>query len=96
MDVTRMLAERVNAYHAVVERVGLEWATRLRVAADECGSREARVLAEAVCDAIAADGADGLFDMVLAGSSVGGVGHNDAVALVRMVDQRLATHALAA
>lgn len=96
MDAAKAMAERVNAHCAAVESVAWRWASRLRKAAEECGSVEAVALADTVERTLAADGADGLVDLAMSGPMLGGIGRNDVAALVRMVDDRLAGHALAA
>ncbi|WP_396668126.1 hypothetical protein [Microbacterium sp. R86528] len=83
MDATQVLTERVSADHAAVERVAWRWATRLRTAGEKCGSAEALALADTFESALAADGADGVLDLALAGPALGGLGCNDLAALVR-------------
>ncbi|WP_036320137.1 hypothetical protein [Microbacterium sp. B24] len=96
MSAINALAERVRADHFTVEAVAWEWAAKLRMAAERCASIEAAVLADTVERTIAAEGADGLVDIAIAGPMCGGIGCNDVRALVRLVDERLAGHALAA
>ncbi|MDI9890569.1 hypothetical protein [Microbacterium sp. IEGM 1404] len=96
MDAARALAERVNAHDAAVESVGWAWASRLRKAAEECESVEAVTLADAVEAVLMAEGADGLVDLTLVGPALGGLGRNDVAPLLRMVDEQLAGHAVAA
>lgn len=96
MEATKALAERVNAHCEAVESSAWAWAARLRMAAEECGAVEAVALADAVERTLATYGADGLVDLAVAGPMLGGLGRNDVGALVRLVDERLAGHALAA
>jgi hypothetical protein len=96
MDAVKSLAERVDAHSASVEGVGWAWAARLRKAAEECGASEAAALADVVERTLVIHGADGLVDLAVAGPMLGGLGQNDVATLVRLVDERLAGHALAA
>jgi hypothetical protein len=89
MDATGTLALRVNADHFAVEAMAWAWVTGLPSAAETCGSAEVVRLADAVEQGLIADRADGLLDLALAGSSVGGLGRKEVAALVRMVDARL-------
>jgi len=96
MEATKALAERVNVRCGAVELSAWAWAARLREAAEECGWVEAASLADVVEAALVLDGADGLVDLAMAGSVCGGLGRHDVAALARLVDERLAGHALAA
>lgn len=96
IEEARALAERVNRNQRVVASAGWVWAAGLRKAAEQCESAETLELADSVERALVAEGADGLVDLVLVGPTLGGLGRNDVRALVRMVDERLAGHALAA
>lgn len=88
MDTVRRLAELVAERGALVELEAWRWSTALHAAGARSGSTEAMTLADAVQEALVADGEYGLLDLVLAGSSVGGVGANDLKALVRTVELR--------
>ncbi|MEZ3160128.1 hypothetical protein AB1K54_06200 [Microbacterium sp. BWT-B31] len=97
MQGSAAIMERVEAFGAeVVEASAWAFAAGLRRAGLAAGSVEAVGVADVVEVALAADGVDGVVDLVLAGPAMGGLGERDVERLVAVVDERAAREAVAA
>lgn len=90
MTTMRELLERIADDAQGVRIAAWAWAARVREAGEAMDAAEAVELAGRVEDALAADGAYGLADLVAAGPALGGLDEADLRAVLELVEERAA------
>lgn len=80
--VTSAWRRLVTRHGGVVEAEAWKWANALRASGGRRSSQEADALAKAVEEGLAADGADGLITLILAGPALGGLDARDSASLL--------------